>query len=115
MTDTATDSVRLSSSAAKRVAELRTMENNDALMLRLAVNGGGCSGFSYSFDFCEAVNGDDQSFETDGVKLVVDEVSLEFLRGAEVDYVEELIGAAFKVNNPNATAACGCGTSFNVM
>ena len=91
------------------------MEQKEGLMLRLSVQGGGCSGFSYKFDFEDKLADDDKIFETDGVKLVVDDMSLEFLDGAEVDYVEELIGSSFKVKNPNATASCGCGTSFSVL
>ena len=107
--------VTLTPSAAARVAELRTMEGNPGLHLRVAVLGGGCSGFQYKIDFDETIKDDDSIFETDGVKLLVDETSMEFMENAEVDYVEELIGAAFKINNPNATASCGCGTSFSVF
>ena len=76
--------------------------------------GGGCSGFSYTFDLDATVNEDDQLIERDGAKVVIDEASLPFLEGSEIDYVDELIGASFKIHNPNATAACGCGTSFSV-
>jgi len=82
--------------------------------LRVAVEGGGCSGFSYKFDFAEAANDDDLVLKRDGAKVVIDEMSLEFLAGSEIDYVNELIGSAFKINNPNATANCGCGTSFSI-
>ena len=92
-----------------------TIQAHDKKYAYLAVNGGGCSGFQYKIDFDEAVNDDDSIFETDGIKLLVDETSMEFMEGAEVDYVDELIGAAFKINNPNATASCGCGTSFSVF
>ena len=109
-----TDSVTLSDSAAKRVAEIRTNEGNDALMLRLAVLGGGCSGFQYKFDLDDAVNDDDRIFENAGTKLVIDEVSLGLLGGAVVDFKNDLGGAFFSVENPNATANCGCGASFNV-
>lgn len=104
----------ITESAAKRVAELRAAEGNDALMLRIAVDGGGCNGFQYRFDFDESQNDDDHVFERDGVKVVVDEISLDFLQGAQVDYKQELIGSYFAVENPNATSACGCGTSFSV-
>ena len=107
--------VILTPSAASRVKALRVMEGNDALHLRVSVLGGGCSGFQYKIDFDDTVHDDDSIFETDGVKLLVDETSMEFMEGAEVDFVEELIGAAFKINNPNATASCGCGTSFSVF
>ena len=83
-------------------------------MLRVTVEGGGCSGFSYKFDFADTINTDDIVIERDGAKVVIDEMSLPFLDGSEIDYVNELIGASFKIHNPNATASCGCGTSFSV-
>lgn len=104
----------LSASAARRVAELMRAEKNDGLMLRIAVSGGGCSGFQYGFSFDDTVRDDDLTFERDGVRVVVDDVSLDLLNGSEIDYVEELIGASFQVKNPNATASCGCGTSFSM-
>ena len=104
----------MSASAARRVKELRTAEGNDALMLRIAVSGGGCSGFQYGFSFDDAVRDDDLTFERDGVRVVVDDVSLDLLNGAEIDFVDELIGSAFQIRNPNATSSCGCGTSFSV-
>jgi iron-sulfur cluster insertion protein len=104
----------LSESAAKRVAALKTRQGNPALMLRLSVDGGGCSGFQYKFGFDEAVNDDDLIVEQHGVKMVVDSTSLPFLEGAVVDYVETLGAAAFQVKNPQATASCGCGSSFAV-
>ncbi len=107
-------SLTLSESAARRVAALRSAEGDDGLMLRVAVSGGGCSGFQYGFSFDNQVRDDDLTFQRDGVTLVVDEVSLELLNGAEIDYVEELIGASFQVRNPNASSSCGCGTSFSI-
>ncbi len=107
-------SVKLTENAAKRVAELAAAEGDANLKLRLAVSGGGCSGFQYGFSFDDETNADDHVFETDGVQLVIDEISLEFLAGAEVDFVEELIGSSFQVRNPQATASCGCGTSFAI-
>ncbi len=83
-------------------------------MLRLAVTGGGCSGFQYNFALDDARAEDDLAIEEGGVTVLIDSTSLEFLKGAEIDYVDDLIGAAFKVNNPNATSSCGCGTSFSV-
>jgi iron-sulfur cluster assembly accessory protein len=83
-------------------------------MLRLAVDGGGCAGFSYRFALAEAVEADDLVAETEGVRLVVDPVSLDLLDGSQVDFVEDLGGAAFKVTNPNAASGCGCGSSFSV-
>jgi iron-sulfur cluster insertion protein len=107
-------SVSLSASAAKRVAELKTQENMPNSFLRLSVSGGGCSGFQYGFSFDQAKNADDLVFERDGVALVVDEVSLELVKGAEIDFVEDMMGAAFQVRNPNAVSSCGCGSSFAV-
>ena len=100
--------------AARRVAELRAAEGNERLMLRIAVDGGGCNGFQYRFDFDDAVNDADTVFERDGVKVVVDDISLDFLGNAQVDFKQELIGSYFAVENPNATSNCGCGTSFSV-
>jgi len=111
---TSPENVSLSDSAAKRVAEIRDAEGNDALMLRLAVLGGGCSGFQYKFDLDDAINDDDLIFENAGTKLVIDEVSLGLLGGAVVDFKTDLGGAFFSVENPNATANCGCGASFNI-
>ena len=116
MSETATlePSVGLSASAARRLGELLRAEGKSGLMLRLTVSGGGCSGFQYRFSFDETLTDEDRVFERDGVKLVVDEVSLTLLGGAEVDYVEELVGASFQVKNPNAKSSCGCGSSFAV-
>lgn len=83
-------------------------------MLRVAVNGGGCSGFQYAFDLTRERKPDDLAIEKGGVTVLIDEVSLQYLAGSEIDYADELIGAAFKIENPNATASCGCGTSFSV-
>jgi len=106
--------VALTENAAKRVAELIAAEGDPNLKLRIAVSGGGCSGFQYGFSFDDQVNSDDRVFERDGVQLLVDEISLELIQGSEVDYVEELIGASFQIRNPLATASCGCGTSFSI-
>ena len=102
----------LTPSAAKRVAWIAERQSK-AAVLRLAVDGGGCAGFSYRFEM-GAVEPDDMAVETDGVTLVVDPVSLDLLDGSAVDYVEDLGGAAFKVTNPNAASGCGCGSSFSV-
>lgn len=104
----------ITENAAKRIAALRAAEGNDALMLRITVSGGGCSGFQYGFDFDDTVNDDDRVFERDGVKVVVDDVSLDFLVKAQVDFKEDLIGSYFAIENPNATSSCGCGTSFSI-
>ena len=114
MPDSAIPLFGITDSAARRVAELRAAEGNERLMLRVAVDGGGCNGFQYRFDFDDAVNDDDTVFERDGVKVVVDEISLDFLGNAQVDFKQELIGSYFAVENPNATSNCGCGTSFSV-
>lgn len=105
--------VTLSPSAAARVASIAAKQGKPAV-LRLAVEGGGCSGFQYQFGLADAPDGDDIVTETDGVRLVVDPVSLELVAGCVVDFVESLGGAAFRVENPNAVAGCGCGSSFAV-
>ena len=104
--------VSLSPSAAKRVAFIASKQGKPAI-LRLAVDGGGCAGFSYRFSLGETEEGDAVT-TTDGVALVIDPVSLELVAGSQVDYVEELGGASFKVTNPNAASGCGCGSSFSV-
>lgn len=106
-------SITLSPSAAARVAAIAAKQAKPAI-LRLAVQGGGCSGFQYRFGLADAPEADDTVSETDGVRLVVDAVSLDLVAGCVVDYVESLGGAAFRVENPNATAGCGCGSSFAV-
>jgi|TARA_R110000868_G_scaffold57591_8_gene177887 iron-sulfur cluster assembly protein len=108
-----TETVTLSATAAKQINTIIASQPAKPL-LRIGVVGGGCSGFSYTFDLEETVNADDLLLERDGAKVVIDEASLPFLAGSEIDYVDELIGASFKIHNPNATAACGCGTSFSV-
>jgi len=103
----------LSPSAAARVAAIAAKQDKPAI-LRLSVEGGGCSGFQYQFGLAEAPDAEDIVSETDGVRLVVDPVSLDLVAGCVVDFVESLGGAAFRVENPNATAGCGCGSSFAV-
>lgn len=105
--------IALSASAAERIKTVVASEPTGA-GLRVAVEGGGCSGFQYEIAVAGAANADDLVIERDGARLFVDPVSLPFLLGSEVDWVEELIGASFKVKNPNATSACGCGVSFSV-
>jgi iron-sulfur cluster insertion protein len=105
--------VDLTPSAAARVAAIAAKQAKPAI-LRLSVEGGGCSGFQYKFGLADAVEGDDSVAETDGVRLVVDPMSLDLVSGAAVDYVESLSGSAFKVTNPNAASGCGCGSSFSV-
>lgn len=108
-----THSVTLSASAAKRINAILA-DQVDADFLRVSVEGGGCSGFSYKFDFGKSVEDEDILIERDGARVAIDSVSLPFLEGSEIDFVDELIGAAFKIHNPNATASCGCGTSFSI-
>ncbi len=103
----------LTPSAAARVAVIAARQGKPAI-LRLAVEGGGCSGFQYRFGLADTIESDDVAVEQDGVKLVVDTVSLDLVRGSAVDYVEDLGGSAFKVTNPNAASGCGCGSSFSV-
>ena len=105
--------VRLSETAAARI-NLIMKKKGDAEALRVAIDGGGCSGFSYVFDFADSVEDGDLIIERDGAKVYVDPVSLDLLQGSEIDYVTELIGASFQINNPNAKSSCGCGTSFSV-
>ena len=105
--------VTLSENAAKRINAILAKQSGKDY-LRVSVEGGGCSGFSYKFDLEDTKNDDDVIVERDGAQVLVDEMSMEFMRGSEIDFSNELIGAAFKINNPNATAACGCGTSFSL-
>jgi iron-sulfur cluster insertion protein len=99
--------------AARKVKELIDEEGNTELKLRVFVTGGGCSGFQYGFTFDEDVNEDDTSMEKDGVMLLIDAMSYQYLMGAEIDYQENLEGAQFVIKNPNATSTCGCGSSFS--
>ena len=108
-----TNSITLSDRAATRITEILGREA-DGAMLRVAVDGGGCSGFQYSFDIVHERQPDDLVIEKAGAVVLVDTVSQEYMPGAEIDFSDELIGAAFKINNPLATASCGCGTSFSI-
>ena len=112
--ESAAAEVTISDSAVRRVRELEKAEDAAGSILRVAVGGGGCSGFQYSFTFDDTCNGDDKVFSRDGIRVVIDDMSLEFLGGSEIDYVEELVGAYFTVRNPNAASTCGCGVSFAV-
>jgi len=100
--------------AARRIALLKAQEHAEGAFLRIAVSGGGCSGFQYGLSFDDQRNVDDFVFERDGISVVVDETSLDLLKGAEVDFVEDLMGAAFQIRNPNAASSCGCGNSFSI-
>jgi iron-sulfur cluster insertion protein len=106
--------ILLTENAARRIVFLKAQENVEDAFLRIAVSGGGCSGFQYGFSFDDQRNEDDFFFERDGVGIVVDEVSLGLLNGAEVDFVEDLMGASFQIRNPNAASSCGCGNSFSI-
>jgi len=99
--------------AAKRVSAIIAAEAAPK-MLRVSVSGGGCSGFQYHFDLDDTINEDDIVIDKDGIKVLIDEISVNYLGGSEIDYVEDLIGASFQIRNPNATASCGCGTSFSI-
>src|SRR5580693_6252898 len=106
--------ITVTESAAKRIAALREQEQVGGANLRIAVSGGGCSGFQYGLSFDDQTNPDDLVFERDGIGVIVDDVSLDLLNGAEVDFVEDLMGASFQIRNPNAASSCGCGNSFSI-
>ena len=106
--------VKVNPSAVTKIKELIAEENNPNLKLRMFVQGGGCSGFQYGFTFDEEVNEDDFDFEFDGVHLLVDSMSSQYLQGAEIDYTESLQGSQFSIKNPNAQTTCGCGSSFSM-
>jgi iron-sulfur cluster assembly accessory protein len=108
-----TSDLTLSPAAARRIRALGERDGRP-LMLRLAVAGGGCSGFQYQFDLVEAAEADDHRIERDGAVAVVDDTSIALLKGSEIDFVEELAGAEFRVRNPNAKSSCGCGVSFSL-
>ena len=106
--------LEFSDSAVAKLKSLQEEEGNPALMLRVAVYGGGCSGFQYTFSLDEEAKPDDRTVEKDGATLVIDQRSYQYLAGSQVDYVDGLEGAMFVVNNPNATSTCGCGASFSI-
>jgi len=106
--------VKFTDAAANKVKALITEENNPNLKLRLYISGGGCSGFQYGFSFDEKVTDGDVIVENDGVALVIDPMSIQYLMGSEVDYIDNLEGSQFVVRNPNASTTCGCGSSFSV-
>ena len=104
----------LSDSAVRRVAELLAEDPTPGQMLRVSVSGGGCAGFQYGFDFDATRNDDDLVIEQDGARVVIDSVSLDLLAGSRLNFIEDLVGSYFAVDNPNATSSCGCGTSFSM-
>jgi len=104
--------ISLSETADRQIREI--LKGQDKNFLRVSVIGGGCSGFSYQFDLETDRADDDLAIERDGATVLIDEMSVDFLKGSQIDYVDELIGASFRIHNPNATAACGCGTSFSI-
>lgn len=106
--------INFTDNAAIKVSELIAEEGNDQLKLRVYVSGGGCSGFQYGFTFDESANEDDTLIEKNGVTVLIDAMSIDYLRGAEIDYKEDVSGSQFVIRNPNATTTCGCGSSFNV-
>jgi iron-sulfur cluster insertion protein len=106
--------VAVSESAARRIAFLKAQEDAAEAFLRVSVSGGGCSGFQYGFTFDDTRQDGDVVFERDGVAVIIDDVSLDLLNGAEIDFVEDMMGAAFQIKNPNAASSCGCGNSFSV-
>jgi iron-sulfur cluster assembly accessory protein len=105
--------ITLTDRAAKRIGDILKREPGK-IALRLAVSGGGCSGFKYEFSLAEAKNAEDIAIEKNNITVLIDEVSAQYVRGSELDYVDDLMGAFFRVNNPHATASCGCGTSFSL-
>ena len=105
--------ITLSEAAARRIQALALGEGRP-LMLRVAVAAGGCSGFQHEFDLVDEAQTEDLTIERDGAKAVVDEVSMVLLKGSQIDFVDELVGAQFRINNPNAKSSCGCGVSFSV-
>ena len=106
--------LELTASAVRRIATLLEDEPKDGMMLRVSVAGGGCSGFQYAFEIETAKADDDLVIEKNGVRVLVDPVSVDFLKGARIDFVDDLIGQSFKIDNPNVSASCGCGVSFSI-
>ena len=106
--------LRISDSAAARIRAIKQRDGTPGALLRISVSGGGCSGFQYQFSFDDTVGAEDVVFERGGVRVVVDTMSLELVKGSEVSFVEDLVGSYFKMTNPNAKSSCGCGTSFSV-
>ena len=120
MTETASETetgerrILVTEGAARRIAALKEQEQAEGAWLRIAVSGGGCSGFQYGLSFDDQKNPDDFLFERDGIGVIVDDTSLDLLNGSEIDFVEDLMGASFQIKNPNAASSCGCGNSFSI-
>ena len=114
MTDSPEQTVQISESAVKRIRNLTADGEFKDMQFRVAVSGGGCSGFQYSFSFDDEKNGDDRVIELDGVDVLIDEMSWEYVVGGELHYAEELVGSFFTMRNPNAASTCGCGVSFSI-
>jgi iron-sulfur cluster insertion protein len=106
--------ITVTESAARRIAEVMRAEGTSGGFLRISVSGGGCSGFQYGMTMDDTQQADDRVFSRDGISVVIDETSLGLLNGAEVDFVEDMMGASFQIRNPNAASSCGCGNSFSV-
>ncbi|MGX2029921.1 iron-sulfur cluster insertion protein ErpA [Methylocaldum gracile] len=106
--------IKFTDSAAAKVSQLIADEGNDNLKLRVYITGGGCSGFQYGFTFDDTVNEDDTQIVKNGVIVLIDSMSIQYLTGAEIDYTEDLSGSQFVIRNPNAATTCGCGSSFSV-
>lgn len=106
--------ITITESAKTKIKDLLSEEGNPKAVLRTFVQGGGCSGFQYGFTFDEEINEDDFIIDVDSFKVVIDSMSMTYMQGAEINYKEELMGSSFSINNPNATATCGCGSSFGV-
>ena len=113
MVETLEDRVTVSDSAAKRIARILSKEAEGS-MLRVSVEGGGCSGLQYKYDVVKEREDDDFEIVKDGATVLIDSMSLQYMAGSEIDFVDDLIGQAFQINNPNAVAGCGCGTSFTI-
>lgn len=106
--------ISVTNNAIRRIIEVNKKKKLDDCLFRIAIDGGGCQGFSYNFIFEKKINDDDEVFEYDNVKVLIDKTSLEIIKGSQIDYVSDLMGSYFKIDNPKATSTCGCGTSFSI-
>ncbi len=114
LSETGERRITITPSAARRIAALKVQESAEGARLRIAVSGGGCSGFQYGLSLDDQQNSDDRLFEEGGVAVVIDDASLDLLNGAEIDFVEDMMGTSFQIKNPNAASSCGCGNSFSI-